>query len=249
MDWGKRFDQQVKWTAGIRQYLFTQIRPDQNTHILEVGCGPGSVLVETEHLEYKLSCGLDCSMPFLHQAKTRLSRTSLVGGDALHLPYADSSFGIIYCHYFLLWVDAARVLAEMSRITCDNGWIIALAEPDYMARIDYPPPLDELGKKQMQALQHQGATIDQGRQLNHLFLNAELTEVQSGYLGSVWKSNEAMIGFEEEWQMLQLDLELYENPEILAYYRQVDFQARQTGARILCVPTFYAIGQVRKQFT
>lgn len=246
MDWGKRFDNQAQWTAEIRQYLFSQIRPDQNTRLLEVGCGPGSILKETERLEFKLSCGLDSSLPFLQQAKARLNCTSLIGGDALHLPYAESKFGITYCHYFLLWVDAARVLAEMSRVTCDGGWIIALAEPDYLARIDYPSPLDELGKKQMQALRQQGATIDQGRQLNRLFLNAGLTQVQSGYLGSVWKSDETMSGFEEEWQMLQFDLESQESPDNLAHYRQVDFQARQSGVRILCVPTFYAVGQVRK---
>lgn len=246
MDWIKRFDQQVKWTAEIRQYIFSQIRPDQNTRILEVGCGPGSVLVETEHLEFKISCGLDKSIPFLQQAKSRLKRTSLIGGDATHLPFVDSEFGITYCHYFLLWVDSIHVLEEMRRITCDGGWIIALAEPDYLARIDYPPPLDKLGRFQTDALKDQGATIDQGRSLNHLFLQAGLTHVQSGFLGMSFISNKNMAGFEDEWLVLKDDLESILPADELKEFQNIDYKARQSGDRILCVPTFYAVGQVKK---
>ena len=92
-------------------------------------------------------------------------------GDAHQLPLADGCFDVCLCHFLLLWVtDPIQVLQEMYRVTRSGGVVMALAEPDYGSRIDYPQELSLLGKWQMDSLEQQGADPFIGRKLRaHCF--------------------------------------------------------------------------------
>jgi ubiquinone/menaquinone biosynthesis C-methylase UbiE len=85
--------------------------------ILEVGCGTGFWL----NLLYQVSNGLhglDYSAGMIEQAQKQPAPLKLTRGTALHLPYRDHSFELVYCvdaiHHFVDWhafiTEAFRVL-------------------------------------------------------------------------------------------------------------------------------------------
>ena len=85
--------------------------------ILEVGCGTGFWL-NTFRPMVDVAYGLDYSLGMLEQAKRQPSPLELLRGDAIHLPYQDNFFDLLYCvdaiHHFgkpgLFISEAFRVL-------------------------------------------------------------------------------------------------------------------------------------------
>ena len=120
---------------------------------------------------------------------------------------------------------------------------MALAEPDYGGRIDYPESLSELGTQQEQALLRQGAFTRLGRRLGAIFQRSGLTEIETGVLGGQWREPPSVEEQELEWSVLTADLEDQISKEELTRYRAIDAQAWDRGERTLFVPTFYAWGK------
>ncbi len=128
--------------------------------------------------------GLDLNAAYLKLARRHAPRAHLSRGDAYQLPYRPGSFDVAYCHFVLLWLARpAAALAEMVRVTRPGGAVLALAEPDYGGRIDYPDELAALGAKQATALKNQGADPILGRRLAALLVEAGLDAVESGVPG------------------------------------------------------------------
>ncbi len=244
--WHKRFSQQARWTEEIRRYIVQQTHLTQAHRILESGCGTGAVLCAMQHLlPAARFYGIDLRLDYLQTAQECAPESYLAAADAAFLPAGNGFFDAVLCHYFLLWVkDPAGILAEMKRVTRPGGVVIALAEPDYGGRIDYPLPLAELGRLQGQSLQMQGADPYMGRKLNALFHQAGFTDAHTGLLGGQWNEAPAFQAWESEWAVLQTDLEHILPRERLEALRSLDAAAWQKGERILFVPTFYAWGRV-----
>jgi hypothetical protein len=134
----------------------------------------------------------------------------------------------------------------MVRVTNPGGIVIALAEPDYGGRIDYPLDLVELGLWQKEALERQHANPLIGRELRTLFHKAELDEVEVGLLGGHWENQSDTEDFEIEWAVLQSDLN--QNNDFIKRENELktsDYSARNSHDRILFVPTLYAWGIVK----
>ncbi len=271
-DWHARFTQQVQWTAGARSYLFQRSGLEAGGRILEVGCGTGALLaalhtptlVEPAQVGGKVQrwlssiytqeksraipagvfYGLDLSRDFLSLAARYIPHACLAQGDAHRLPYASGTFDATVCHFFLLWVaDPQQALLEMKRVTRPGGWLLALAEPDYGGRIDYPDELARLGQLQEEALRRQGAKTRLGRSLKALFQATGLDEIETGILGGQWRSQPSMKEVSLEWAVLEADLDGQLPSDELARLRKLDEAAWQDGERTLFVPTFYAAGR------
>jgi SAM-dependent methyltransferase len=241
--WHQRYTAQVHWTQHIRQYMINKISPVAGDRILEVGSGTGAVLNALSHKGDFHLCGVDLDHPSLTYALSRKPSFDLTQADGHQLPFAPDRFGIAICHYLLMWVKHPQlILREMSRVTRPGGWVIALAEPDHQARIDYPTPLDVLGTHQTQALTEQGVDVYMGRKLSSLFHQTGLVEVEVGILSAQWDG--LPVWDATEWLMLQADLAGQLTPAELSEYEQIDQQACQAGQRILFIPTFYALGKV-----
>ena len=246
-DWHGRYTQQGKWTEDIRRHLFAKAQLDYDDTILEVGSGTGAILDLLDREGYHQLYGIDIKYPSLAFSMSRNVSYHLAQGDGYRLPFAGDSFSLTYCHYLLLWLaNPAAMLTELARVTQPGGWLLALAEPDHQARIDYPPPLDTLGELQTQALAAQGVDVQQGRKLGALFQAVGLTEVETGILGAQWKAEKASEVDETEWLTLQADLAERLTTKRLTDYRDAEERARQQGSRVLFIPTFYAIGRVNK---
>ncbi|GAP14478.1 methylase [Longilinea arvoryzae] len=244
--WHRRFSQQARWTEEIRRFVIQQAHLSQAHRVLETGCGTGAVLSSMQHLlPAARFYGIDLRLDYLLAAQEFAPESQFAGADAASLPVGNACFDAVICHYFLLWVkDPPGILAEMKRVTRPGGTVIALAEPDYGGRIDYPMPLAELGRLQGQSLQMQGADPFMGRKLSALFHQAGFTDVHTGLLGGQWNEAPAFEAWESEWAVLQTDLEHTISRERLDALRSLDAAAWQKGERILFVPTFYAWGKV-----
>ncbi|MBG0771623.1 MAG: methyltransferase domain-containing protein [Anaerolineaceae bacterium] len=243
-DWHARFQQQAGWTADIRRHLFEQAELKPGSRVLEVGCGTGAVMgAITEDFDFNLT-GVDIDRPSLYFAQSDNPKYQFSQADGHRLPFADDSFDAVYCHYLLLWVaDPVQVLAEMKRVTRPGGAVIALAEPDYAGRIDYPPPLDELGRLQNESLTKQGAEIEMGSRLTALFNQTGLTNIYTNTLENDW-GQEAELDESLEWQVLRSDLQESLSDADLAQFELYEIDSRANGERVLIIPTWYAIGWV-----
>ena len=215
--------------------------------VLEVGCGTGAILAELPE-SVTLTAGLDLDFAFLSLAQRSDPRARLTQGDALALPYADRAFDAALCHFLLLWVaDPFQVLREMARVTRPGGAVLALAEPDYGGRVDFPAELAALGAWQRESLRRQGADPLMGRRLAGLFHKAGLKNVETGVLGGQWSGFPDWDAWESEWAVLESDLtqtsETVNIPEVQKL-KALDRSATERGERVLFVPTFYAWGSV-----
>ena len=254
MDWHTRFVQQSHWTSELRSYLFKRARIEAAQRILEVGCGTGAVVMDLGLPPYHLETegrkpvtqihGLDINSEFLSQAAHNAPATRLTLGDAHTLPYVASYFDLVFCHFLLMWVaDVHQVLNEIVRVTRPGGFIMALAEPDYGGRIDFPESFVEIGAMQESALRNQGADTRIGRRLRALFMQAGLCKIEAGVMGGQWQENRPTDELVQEWRILKADLNGLLMDDDFNRLRQLDAESWRRGERILFVPTFYAWGQ------
>jgi ubiquinone/menaquinone biosynthesis C-methylase UbiE len=245
--WHQRYLQQASWTKNLRAYLYKKASLQQADRILDVGCGTGVLEYELENYTTTHLFASDIDYAALKLSRQYAPQSIYSRGDALSLPYADNSFEITFCHFLLLWVsDALSAVHEMVRVTRPAGYVIALAEPDYGGRIDFPPELSIIGDWQTDSLKQQGANPNMGRELRSIFFRAGLVNVEIGVMGGQWGLESTDRDNSLEWDVIRSDLHFNDQFHIQAATLQsMDRVARETGQRVLFVPTFYAIGMVK----
>jgi ubiquinone/menaquinone biosynthesis C-methylase UbiE len=249
LDWHRRFSQQARWTNNLRNHLFERAGVYQSQRVLSVGCGTGAVLqsllAETRPYGRPQLYGIDLNPQFLFLAKEFAAEGYLTCGDGYRLPFPQNFFDSSFCHYLLLWVsDPVQILTEMARVTRPNSAVLALAEPDYGGRVDFPEEFAQLGIWQTSALQRQGADPYVGRRLARIFTQAGLVQVEYGVLGGEWTGKPPEDQWESEWEVLRSDLEEVVSRQKLDRLHASDAEAWRRGERVLFVPTFYAWGRV-----
>jgi SAM-dependent methyltransferase len=243
MDWHKRFVQQAAWTSELRIYLFKHAGMETALKVLEVGCGTGAILADLS--TPAAIHALDREPARLKEAHIHAPRATLICGDALSLPYESAIFDITFCHFLLLWVrDPLQALREMQRVTRPGGNLLALAEPDYCARVDKPDVLAPLGRWQTESLQRQGADPGLGVHLAELFNEAGIPLIETGCLRVGRKSPPTPEEWELEWAVLETDLEGLVAPKELERLKHLDEKAWLSAEHVLNVPTYFAWGQL-----
>jgi SAM-dependent methyltransferase len=245
IDWHRRYSQQASWTGDLRNYLFERTGLKNARRVLDVGCGTGVLEIELTNRYSARFYGLDIDKERLIQAAHHAPSACFSNANAFHLPFPDAWFDITFCHFLLLWVARPmQVVAEMKRVTRAAGFVLALAEPDYGGRIDYPVDLEIIGQMQLLALRRQGADPLAGRKLAGIFHRVGLQAIETGLIGGQWKSAPSKADFALEWSVIQSDLGESISFENLERLRAIDAIAWEHGERVLFVPTFYALGQV-----
>ncbi|MBN1810800.1 MAG: methyltransferase domain-containing protein [Anaerolineae bacterium] len=243
--WHAWFTQQAGWTQSTRRWLYREARLGQARDILEVGCGTGVIAEELARTTAACVVGLDIDPAMLSFTTQRGNRVTYVQGDAHVLPFPGKSFDAVVSHYLLLWLDdPVQGVREMARVIRPSGRVLACAEPDYGGRIDHPPELAALGRRQTEALREQGADPEIGRRLGEIFAAAGLRAVVGTMAGQWIIPTKPNTEFEAEWAMRERDLNDILPPEELRRLRAIDRQALEEGRRVLFVPTFYALGRI-----
>lgn len=255
MDWDRRYREQARWTRELRTYLFERAGWSRASRVLEVGCGTGAILSDLapRHLDPTQArpahrprvFGIDIDVAALRLCAANAPVAHLLSADARNLPFHNQSFDIAFCHFVLLWVsDPVATLREMRRVVISGGQILALAEPDYQHRIDWPVEVAEAAAMQNRSLEFQGADVSIGVRLPKLFNEAGIGIIESGPLtpepaGPVTWSRQDL-----EWLVMESDLLKVLPPERVEEYRIRDSRARREGVRRTHVPTYFAWGQV-----
>lgn len=242
--WHKRFVQQAKWTNHLRNYLLDKIALHPNSLVLEVGCGTCAVLSQITN-ENILTFGIDIDLEYLKFGRDNFDALHLVNGNGMSLPYPANSFDLVFCHYLLLWVEnPIRIMQEFSRVGKPGANVVILAEPDYGGRIDYPPPLQELGEAQIKGLQQQGANPYIGRRIRELTISSGMTIIEHGVLNSQSDNEIDQEFIESEWQMLEHDLSNQLTESEIQHFKQIDLIAWRHGVRVLFIPIFYLLAEI-----
>jgi SAM-dependent methyltransferase len=246
LDWHSRFEQQARWTQDIRRYLYGRAALAGSQRVLDVGCGTGVLQHELQELSQAKIIGVDLALNHLKLATRNTQGALFTQGDAHVLPFSSGTFDMALCHFVILWVsDPLKVITEMRRVVAPGGAVLALAEPDYGGRIDFPPELTILGEEQRQSLRRQGADPEMGRKLAGIFRQAGLASIEFGVLGGQWHSPPSKAEWESEWRVLENDLSETRDEAIdTGKLKALDWSAWQRGERVLFVPTFYALGFV-----
>lgn len=240
--WHARYCQQADWTENTRRYIFNKVGFSPNDSLLEVGCGSGSVLVGLGSEGYRDLTGIDHHLNTHIQAKFP---HPFACADGLRLPFKNASFEYSLCHFYLMWVsDPLTALREMVRVTAPGGWVLALAEPDYGGRIDYPQPLEVLGEMQTKALHAQGADIRMGRRLLALFKGCGLDEVNAGIISAQWGPGNSNESFKNDQGVLTRDLAGMVSVGELDTLTSRANTSTSKGEGVWYVPVFYAYGRV-----
>jgi ubiquinone/menaquinone biosynthesis C-methylase UbiE len=238
-DWHRRFQEQARWTESIRTRWFNQANTSGQARVLEVGCGTGALLSQIPVRPATRLYGLDLQRDRLAFAAPTAPQARLIQADALHLPFPSQAFDIVCCHFLFLWLkDPQAAAREMKRVTRPGGWVMALAEPDYEARIGFPEELARLGMRQSEALQRQGAALDIGRRTAAILAHAGLEVRETCILGGQWFGGREADLTQSEWDVLREDIAENLSAEEWQTTQEIDRQARNSGSRVWFTPTF-----------
>jgi demethylmenaquinone methyltransferase/2-methoxy-6-polyprenyl-1,4-benzoquinol methylase len=112
-----------------RRAVIRKLRPllPTNAQLLDVGCGTGDLsLALFENMRAQI-IGLDFCRPMLEQAARKAPQLRFIEGDALQLPFADSSFDGITIGFGLRNLSSVeRGLSELRRVLKPQGWAAIL---------------------------------------------------------------------------------------------------------------------------
>lgn len=234
------FSAQAEWTAPLRRHLYRKAGLRRRTAVLDAGCGTGEVTAEIAGLTGGDVTGVDSESRFIEYAAGRHAGIEFVCADCEELPFDDSSFDLVTCHFLLMWVRRpARAVVEMARVMEPGGILLACAEPDYGGRVEYPEH-PEFTTALDSSLSGKGADIRIGRRLGVLFREAGLG-VEVGVSATVWDGELLARRFTSKLARFRRDLEAVVGKEEAG--RILAEEADQVKAgKMLMVPLFWAMG-------
>jgi len=118
-----------RWTRRLAEPLLTFADFPSTGHLLDVGCGTGSVaLAMAQRWPGRRGVGIDFAPPYIAFARSRAagSSPSFDVGSATALPYPDNSFAGCCAQLVLNFVsDPLAAVVEMRRVTAPEGVVVA----------------------------------------------------------------------------------------------------------------------------
>jgi SAM-dependent methyltransferase len=203
---------------------------------LDVGCGPGFVMdIMKPSLEVH---GIDVDQDMVSMCKAR--GLDVVLGRAEELPFEDKEFDIVYCSFLLLLVkDPLKVVKEMRRVS--KRWVLALAEPDYGAWIDFPEGLDGLRDILVEGLRATGSDPFMGRKLRSIFKEADL-DAEIGTHPGVWNLTQLKEEYEDQRRFIRSLAKAGADEAGLDKIEKSWKEALDNGHLFHYNPIFFAIG-------
>ncbi|KAF7302787.1 Methyltransf-25 domain-containing protein [Mycena kentingensis (nom. inval.)] len=177
-------------------YLLAALKPGM--HILDVGCGPGTITADLARLvpDGRVT-GIEHSPaqePVLQQAREHaatqgISNVEFSIGDAHALPFPDNSFDVVHAHQVLQHVaDPVQALREMVRVVKRPGGIIAVRDVDYASMVWHPQSagLTKWHPMYAQTARAHGGEPDAGRMLLSWALKADIPRAGIETTAGTW---------------------------------------------------------------
>ena len=205
-------------------------------------CGPGRSPAWT-----KTRSRLELARRAFADARTFNAR--FVTGDALDLPFPDSSLDVVHCHGFLMHSPSIKEqLTEIVRVLKPGG-ILASRDMDVPSSFIAPTHESNRGMWEMlgEVIRREGGNPWMGHQLKTFFVNAGLEDVEPGYGADFFDSPEDVAFLEQfilEWA---LSREFGENSsgaeeDFNRWREQVRRWSRRQGA-VGCFHFGHAVGR------
>jgi SAM-dependent methyltransferase len=117
---------------GWFKWVFDQLLLPPATHILEIGCGPGTLWLENQN---RIPSGWhitlsDFSPGMVREARSNISsnlnRFTYAGSDGMAIPFPKETFGAVIANHILYhFTDRKKALAEISRVLKPEGIFFA----------------------------------------------------------------------------------------------------------------------------
>ncbi|KAL8293451.1 hypothetical protein RQP46_000152 [Phenoliferia psychrophenolica] len=179
--------------ANSAAFLLPLLKPGD--HILDVGCGPGTITVDLAEIVHEGHVtGLEYAPDVLVGAKKLagergVSNVDFVTGDVHNLAsIADGTFDVVYAHQVLQHVgDPVQALREMKRV-CKVGGIVAARDSDYEGFTWYPslPGMDKWNKLYLRVAANNGGEPNAGRQLHAFARKAGFDPIKITKSAGTW---------------------------------------------------------------
>ncbi|MGA2059505.1 MAG: class I SAM-dependent methyltransferase [Thermoguttaceae bacterium] len=158
--------QQAEWLAPARARALRRAGIAKRRKVLDLACGFGAVTDELLRRSGGEVVALDCRQNAMVSDPQSFAGASRVCGDALHLPFADGAFDLVFCQFTFLWINARSAVKEIHRVLQPRGVLVAI-EPDYGGMMEYP---QEIATRDLwiSALTRAGADPCIGRKLSSI---------------------------------------------------------------------------------
>ena len=117
---------------------------DQESAILDLGCGAGNNAVYLSNLGYNVT-GIDTSDNMLAIAQSKKSNAKFIQGDVHRLNFNDNSFNSIILSYILCHLtnnDISDCLGRLTHILMHNGVLFIELFTGVLGEITIPEPLN-----------------------------------------------------------------------------------------------------------
>jgi SAM-dependent methyltransferase len=163
-------------------------------HLLDVGCGPGSITVGLAKVVAPGTLvGIDLEAAQLVRARSLAAEQGVMNAlfgvaNLYQLPFADASFDAVFAHTVVMGLrEPVRALTELRRVLRPRG-INGLRDPDLGTEVIAPttPLLEGRRALLLRVRQHNGGDPFAGRQLRGYRLAAGFTRVEAS--ASVWSA-------------------------------------------------------------
>ena len=231
---------QAEWTAPMRRHLYRKAWLARRARILDAGCGTGEVTAHMASLTTGLVTGADSDAGLIQYAASKHPGIEFVEADCARLPFPDSSFDLVTCHFLLMWVpDAQAAVREMVRVLEPGGALLAAAEPDYGGLVEYPEH-PEYSRALREALELQGADPLAGRKLAMLFRASGLG-TRTGVSATPWEGETLVGEFDSRLPLINRDLEMVLGRARVARVLEREREYLSAG-KLYMVPLFWALG-------
>lgn len=178
---GVRLEQKIDPEAWVRTYLEPHLFP--GAHVLDVGCGPGTVLASAASPARRArGTGVDVAPMRIAQAQQKNAgnkRVQFVRGDVQELQFESGTFDVVYSRMLLEYVpDKEKAVGEMVRV-CKPGGTVLTQDLDGQLVWHYPEDalMHQTVTRVLSSLQQSGFDPFVGRKLFWLSRNAGLDNI------------------------------------------------------------------------
>lgn len=246
VNWGpeieEQFERQASWTLFFRNQIYMKIGLTKATNILEIGCGIGTITRELRDRTSAKITAIDIDERMIEVAKQRVENVEFLVENVENLPLKDNKFDIVLFQYLLLWVkNPIKAMNEICRVCKKQGYVVALAEPDYGGWVEYPEL--NLGMKHIEYLREEGADPLAGRKILSYFESSGL-ETEISVIAQTWNKESLINNIEEEWKRV-LEANLITETEFKQVIEKEKILIEQ-NRRMIFIPVFTAIGKKTK---
>ena len=128
--------QQAEWLSEARARILRLAGIGQRKRVLDLGCGSGVTLQELQQRSSGSVIALDRQFEALRKLR------NAVNGDALHLPFVNQSFDLIFSQNFFLWVPQLDSVVQQVHRLLQPGGVFVSIEPDYGGLIEFPAEIE-----------------------------------------------------------------------------------------------------------